>query len=118
MTSTQDNNSPDPHFPMPESQYTHIASANMPLLNRVNTDKATHKPRHWPSSPRRVRSSILAILSNAVFDFALLAFSAAFLAFALIVNSYDQAPTVEIPRATRMLDNATKYVCYLILHLN
>jgi hypothetical protein len=83
------------------------SSTATPLLD---TDKPAHVPDAWPTSPRRVKSSLVSVILDIIFDIILFAWSAVFLAFALVVNHYDQAPTVDHPKATRMLENATKYV--------
>jgi hypothetical protein len=50
------------------------------------------------------------IIWNGIFDLLLFACAIAFLAFAVIVSLYDRASTLEHPRTTSMLLNATKYV--------
>jgi hypothetical protein len=74
-------------------------------------EKATHPPPWgWPSSPRRIKTSIRIGFWNAIVDILLFTCSVAYLAFALTVNSYNQAPTADNPRATDALTSATKWV--------
>ena len=64
----------------------------------------------WPTSPRPIKTAVYVQVYNGVFEALLLLCSIAFLAFALIVNAYDQSSTTEYPRLTKALINATKYV--------
>ena len=75
-----------------------------PLLPSKNIAET---PSGWPTSPKRIKTSNFINFLNGVFDILLLACSIAFLTFALVVNRFDQASTVENPRTTRMLLNAT-----------
>jgi hypothetical protein len=84
------------------------SKATMTLL--LDGEKPFKLPNGWPTTPRAVRTSLLTIVTNAVVDVLLFTLSVAFLAFALTVNRFDQAPTEEHPRATEMLLEAIKYV--------
>ena len=90
-------------------QQTHAASlvTTAPLLA---TEKYTTAIQDWPTSPRRIRSPWWIIVWDIIFDLTLLACAVAFLAFAGIVSHYDQASTIDNPRTTAMLLNATRYV--------
>ena len=78
-----------------------------PLLD---AEKVAMPLKGWPASPKTVRSSLWMFVWNGIFDLLLFTCAVAFLAFASIVSQYDQASTVENPRTTGMLINATKYV--------
>jgi hypothetical protein len=68
----------------------------------------------WPNSPKAIRSPLWMILWDVLFDLALFSCAVAFLAFAVVVNLYDQASTRENARTTNMLLDAIKYVGNLI----
>lgn len=85
------------------------SSTTTPLIHTDKIDAAPAPPG-WPTTPRRVELSWLAILSNGLLDVMLLACSMAFLAFALVVNTYDQEATGDCPKTKSMLEDATKYV--------
>lgn len=87
----------------------------MPVQDAVSTafldnDKASHEARGWPSTPSRIKSTLLTVITYILFDIALFSCSVAFLVFAQLVVRYDQAPTIENLEATNMLRSATKYV--------
>jgi hypothetical protein len=67
-------------------------------------------PRDWPTSPKRIKTSLAITIWNAFIDIIFFACSVTYLTFGLIVNSYDQAPTAENPHATGALTSATKWV--------
>jgi hypothetical protein len=73
-------------------------------------DKASHEPRGWPTTPSRIKVTLLTFITYILFDIALLSCSVAFLVFAQFVVRYDQTPTIENLEATNMLRSATKYV--------
>jgi hypothetical protein len=75
-------------------------------------EKAASRLEGWPTSPKPVHSPLWMIIWNGIFDLLLFACATAFLAFAVIVSLYDRASTVENPRTTSMLLNATKYVSF------
>jgi hypothetical protein len=64
----------------------------------------------WPTTLKPIRTLVYIKLLNGFFDILLLTCSAAFLAYALIVNIHDQAATADYPRLTKTLLDATKYV--------
>lgn len=70
-------------------------------------------PPDWPSSPKPITTPIYVKTLNGSFDVLLLACSAAFLAFAIVVNLHDRVPTADYPRLTTTLLRATKYVLSL-----
>ncbi len=80
-----------------------------PLYDTIPLEKSVHAPRGWPASAGSVRSSAWSIIGNTAVDVILFICSVAFLTFALIVNSYDQAPTAEHRVAVSRLLEATKY---------
>jgi hypothetical protein len=75
-------------------------------------DKATpvNVSKDWPTSPKRIRTTLYVGTWNLLVDVVLLAFSTVFLVFALIVNDYNGAPTRDHPRALERLQKAAKYV--------
>jgi hypothetical protein len=77
------------------------------LLHR---EKPSKQLLRWPSSPKPITTPAYIKVLYVIFDVLLLSFSAAFLAFAVIVSVHDQDSTAEYPRLTRTLLNATKYV--------
>jgi hypothetical protein len=83
------------------------ASTVTPLLD---ADDATLVPEGWPTSPSRIKRPLYAIILDGAFDIALLAFSACFLVFSLVVMFYDGRSTSKSPTATSVLTRATKYV--------
>jgi hypothetical protein len=74
--------------------------------------------KDWPSGPRPIILSAYSVGCSLLIDITLLASSAAFVAFALITNSYDQ---VEIwnwnTDAINRVLSAAKYVCCPALHI-
>jgi hypothetical protein len=74
------------------------------------SEDLTRQLDYWPTSPKSVKPTVVAIASDLGVDFVLLGLSIVFLAFALIVNHYDQAAIAQNPRATEVLLNAIKYV--------
>lgn len=78
-----------------------------PLLHN-----AMHCPalKSWPNLPHRVKRSWFTTIWSLAVDITLLAWSVAFLALALIVNYYDEAPVAEHKTATDRLISASKYV--------
>jgi hypothetical protein len=64
----------------------------------------------WPMAPSNVTCSTVSVLTDLGVDIVLLLFASSFLAFAIIVEHYDQAPTADHPKATHALIAATKYV--------
>jgi hypothetical protein len=88
------------------------------LQDRVDHDtqadpllaELVRRPNGWPASPRVVKSTIITIVSDLAVDLTLLSFSLLFLAFALTVRHYDQAPISSNPRAFDLLSQATRYV--------
>jgi hypothetical protein len=91
----------DNHFPPAE-----------PLLHQEHLSKTLPG---WPTTPKPIRTPVYIKLLNGVFDILLLTCSAAFLAFALIVNIHDQASTADNARLTKTLLDATKYVRSLVI---
>lgn len=85
---------------------------NSPAGFSLHGEKPTILPG-WPSSPKPIHTPIYVKALNGVFDVLLLACSAAFLAFAIVVNLHDRVPTAEHPRLTTALLRATKYVLSL-----
>ena len=67
-------------------------------------------PQHWPTSPKRIRTSVYLVTWNLLVDVVLLAFSTVFLIFALAVNDYNGAPTRDHLSALKRMQNAAKYV--------
>jgi len=80
---------------------------SIPLL-----DKAVlmDVPQHWPTSPKRIKTSLYVGTWNLLVDLVLLSFSTVFLIFALVVNDYNGRPTQDHPLALKRLQNAAKYV--------
>jgi hypothetical protein len=68
------------------------------------------RPDGWPGSPKVVKPTIITIISDLAVDLILLSFSLLFLAFALTVRHYDQAPISSNPHAFDLLSQATRYV--------
>lgn len=83
-----------------------------PLLDDHKATSALE--RAWPKSPKAIRPSPWEGAWNFALDFLLLASAVAFLAFAAIVSHYDKVSTADIPKMTRMLLDATKYVGKII----
>jgi hypothetical protein len=81
-----------------------------PAESLLHRDKPPNMFPGWPSSPKPIKTPIYIKVLNTMFDVLLFNCSAAFLAFALVVNVHDQDSTAENPRLTRALLNATKYV--------
>jgi hypothetical protein len=77
-------------------------SASKPLLKY-----SKHSTEHGkcPTHPQTVKNDFLTAAPSL-----LLVCAIGFLAFALIVNQYNQAPTSENPQATKRLQSASKYV--------
>ena len=67
-------------------------------------------PRDWPSAPNFINPSVWTNIWSGIVDITLFGFSVAFLAFALIINSYDKVTTHAHPRAKENLVSASKYV--------
>ena len=57
-----------------------------------------------------VSTSTVMVICEGVFDFVLFACAATFFAFAVSVAYFDQVPTAENPKRTKLLLNATEYV--------
>jgi hypothetical protein len=68
------------------------------------------RPAHWPVGPSNVAISTVSKVIDLSVDIVLLLFASSFLAFALIVNGYDQESTSDHSTATHALIAATKYV--------
>jgi hypothetical protein len=85
---------------------SHVPPAE-PLLHQEHLSKTISG---WPTTPKPIRTPVYIKILNGIFDVLLLACSVAFLAFALIVSIHDQASTVDKPRLTKTLLDATKYV--------
>jgi hypothetical protein len=80
---------------------------SIPLLDKT---VLVNVPQHWPTSPRRIKTSVYVGVWNLLVDVVLLAFSTVFLIFALVVNDYNGRPTQDHPLALKRLQNAAKYV--------
>lgn len=79
-----------------------------PLLHDATQCSA---PKGWPTLPCRVQRPWYATLWSLAVDITLLTCSITFLAFAPIVNYYNEAPIAEHRTATDRLVGASKYVC-------
>ncbi|KAH6639100.1 hypothetical protein C7974DRAFT_469702 [Boeremia exigua] len=77
-----------------------------PLLS---TEKTGAMLKGWSRSPEMVSTSTVMVICEGVFDFVLFACAAAFFAFAVSVAYFDQVPTAENPKRTKLLLNATEY---------
>ena len=83
-------------------------------INTAPLPKPTNDaPRGWPMLPRRVKTSLHTRLTEFVVDMVLLACSVAFLAFAMTVIKYDQAPVHSHSTLAQTLESAAKYVGYM-----
>jgi hypothetical protein len=80
-------------------------STHAPLL-----EKASELPQSWPTSPRSVKLSSGTAIWNILVDITLLAFSAAFLIFALFVILYDGKPTSSHPQTAERFYQASHLV--------
>lgn len=86
---------------------TPTEASAIPLLDNC---KAVKVLTDWRTSPKPIRSSKVVATWNIIVDAVLFLSAVMFLAFAFIVRYYDQAPTTDHPRATKLLVSATKYV--------
>jgi len=104
---------------MHPSSTTQHDPALAPFLDiKASDNNAAQAPPGWPTSPRRIESSLFTTVLGIVFDLALFGSSCAFFVFALIVYHYDQTPTAENPVARRTLEDTAKYVTLLFLSRN
>jgi hypothetical protein len=99
--------------------FQHKPNMTYILLKPINRTEKTNEslprkgadvPRGWPTWPSKIPIPFYVSIWSVIVDIALLLFSVAFLAFALIVNHYNQAATVSHPVATERLQSAAKYV--------
>ena len=92
---------------MAENEVDAYERTKVPLLEAAKT---ANVPQGWPTSPQTIKVSPSNKVAALIFDIVLLASSIAFLAFAILVCQYDQAPTTENPIATRNILSAATYV--------
>ncbi|CAO2651856.1 Nn.00g001390.m01.CDS01 [Neocucurbitaria sp. VM-36] len=103
----------NPHKPgaiATETYLKPLSNNDAPAQPLLPSKKIAETPSGWPTSPKRIKSSVFINVPNDVFDILLLALSVVFLASVLVVNRYDQNATVESSRITRMLLDVTNYV--------
>lgn len=91
----------------PQKTFDSIEATAEPLLK--DNQAVIHIPR-WPTAPSNVQKLHAHVVWNTAFDIALFMSASAFLAFAIIVGYYDQAPTAFHPVAAARLQAAIKYV--------
>ncbi|KAF1841526.1 uncharacterized protein K460DRAFT_408986 [Cucurbitaria berberidis CBS 394.84] len=87
-----------------------LGTAATPVLQHMKLGT----PQNWPTIPEAVESSLFTKIADATFDIFLVACSAAFLVFALLVAHYDGSTTYDMEtgeqmRVATMLLNAAKY---------
>lgn len=111
-TSTMSTQQSSPHgVELVDVELQHIDNyESSQLTTKPLLDDLSAHPKGWPTLPSNVKSSVLSVVSDAGVDIFLLLFAFSFLAFALIVHYYDQAPVRDHPKTTEALVNATKYV--------
>lgn len=85
--------------------FSRVESPARPLL-----DDGNQVPRGWPITPAAPKQSLISTLSDIAMDLLLIGISLAFMALALIVQYYDQAPISLHQRTFDALTQATKYV--------
>lgn len=97
----------------------HMSSSTDVELQDIGTSASIAKPlldhssvhlKGWPTLPSNVKYSRLSMATDLGVDVVLLLLASLFLAFALIVQHYDQTSVKEHPGTTRTLLDATKYV--------
>jgi len=91
----------------------HPSYNDAPAASPLHEEKSSGMITGWPSSPKPIKTPIYVKVLNGLFDVLLLAGSAAFLAFAIIVDVHDQVPTADHPGLTTTLIRVTKYVLSL-----
>jgi hypothetical protein len=93
-------------------QTPHIDTAAIIGFNRINHYRTpaksdAHREKNletltgWPSLPKSIKTPVYIRMFNGIFDILLLACSAAFFAFALIVMIHNHDSTAEYPRLTK-----------------
>lgn len=97
----------------------HTSSSTDVELQDIGTSASIAKPlldhssvqlKGWPKLPSNVKYSRLSMAADLGVDVVLLLLASLFLAFALIVQHYDQASVSEYPETTKLLLDATRYV--------
>ncbi|KAF5854573.1 hypothetical protein GGP41_007339 [Bipolaris sorokiniana] len=78
----------------------HTRDNNVPDASPLGQEKSLRMMPGWPLSPKSINTPIYVKVLNGIFDILLLACSATFLAFAIVIDVHDQVPTADYPRLT------------------
>lgn len=73
-------------------------------------EHSSARPKGWPTLPNNVKYSVLSVVTDVGLTLLFCYWLPQFLAFALTVQHYDQAPVWKHRETTRMLQDATRYV--------
>jgi hypothetical protein len=83
---------------------------HLPPTTTLLTDDDHPQVAGWPSTPKSVKTSAMAKVSDMAVDLVLVFSSSLFLVFGLSVRHHDRVPTETNPRLTSTLVAGTKYV--------